>query len=89
MKIVSYTQTSLRINRRNPNHHLWLNNGTWFLHYATHTGFQKGRVRTSLGTKCLAIARERRDAALAHLRHQACLGLPASLAGFFTERRAA
>jgi hypothetical protein len=27
---------SLRVNTENPNHHLWLNNGTWFIHYVVH-----------------------------------------------------
>lgn len=47
----------------NANHHLWNNNGTWFLHYTTYpTSFTKERVRRSLGTKDLAEARLRRDA---------------------------
>ena len=51
----------------NPNHHLWNNHGTWFLHYTVHpTPFTKERVRRSLGTPVLAEARERRDAFFAH-----------------------
>lgn len=52
----------------NANHHLWNNNGTWFLHYTTYpTPFTKERVRRSLGTKDLAEARLRRDDFFAHL----------------------
>ena len=58
-------QLSLRTNPHNPNHHLWNNNGTWFVHYVIHpTPFTKERVRRSLGTKELAVARARRDALL-------------------------
>jgi len=53
----------------NPNHHLWNNNGTWFLHYTVYpTAVTKERVRRSLGTKSLAIARYRRDRFFASLR---------------------
>jgi hypothetical protein len=59
------SQLSLRVNPDNPNHHLWNNNGTWFIHYVVHpTPFTKDRVRRSLGTKSLAVARLRRDAIL-------------------------
>ena len=53
----------VRVRTENPNHHLWNNHGTWFLHYTVHpTPFTKERIRRSLGTKDLEIARERRDA---------------------------
>ena len=59
-------QFSLRTNPHNPNHHLWNNNGTWFIHYVVHpTPFTKERVRRSLVTKCLAEARARREELLA------------------------
>jgi hypothetical protein len=52
----------LRVDAENPNHHLWDNHGTWFLHYTIHpTPFTKERIRRSLGTKDVQIARERRD----------------------------
>lgn len=58
---------ALRVHAENPNHHLWNNHGTWFLHYTVHpTPFTKERVRRSLGTKELPVARERRDAFLTH-----------------------
>jgi hypothetical protein len=52
----------IRVRTENPNHHLWNNHGTWFLHYTVHpTPYTKERVRRSLGTKDLGIARARRD----------------------------
>ena len=51
----------------NANHHLWNNHGTWFLHYTIHpTPFTKERIRRSLGTKDVLVARSRRDAFFAH-----------------------
>jgi hypothetical protein len=62
----------IRVRPDNPNHHLWNNHGTWFLHYTVHpTPFTKERIRRSLGTKDLRIARERRDSFFAHLASQA------------------
>lgn len=53
---------SLRIDPENPNHHLWKNHGTWFLHYTTYpTPFTKQRIRRSLQTRNVQEARERRD----------------------------
>jgi hypothetical protein len=53
---------AIRLNPANPDHHLWNNNGTWFVHYTIHpTPFTKQRIRASLGTKNLAEARLRRD----------------------------
>jgi hypothetical protein len=53
---------SIRVSAENPNHHLWNNHGTWFLHYTVYpTPFTKERIRRSLGTKDLQVARERRD----------------------------
>jgi len=58
----------IRIAAGNPNHHLWNNHGTWFLHYTVHpTPFTKERIRRSLGTKDIDIARARRDAFFSHL----------------------
>ncbi|MEO6568181.1 MAG: hypothetical protein ABIO94_05415 [Opitutaceae bacterium] len=52
----------IRVRAENPNHHLWNNHGTWFLHYTVHpTPYTKERVRRSLGTKDLNVARARRD----------------------------
>ena len=53
----------IRVRAENPNHHLWNNHGTWFLHYTVHpTPFTKERIRRSLGTKDVRVARDRRDA---------------------------
>ena len=66
------TLASLRISEANPNHHLWNNNGTWFLHYTVYpTPFTKERIRRSLGTKDVKIARERRDSFFGHLASEA------------------
>jgi hypothetical protein len=62
----------IRVRAENPNHHLWNNHGTWFLHYTIHpTPFTKERIRRSLGTKDISVARERRDSFLAHLATEA------------------
>lgn len=62
----------IRVRAENPNHHLWNNHGTWFLHYTIHpTPFTKERIRRSLGTKDVAAARERRDSFFAGLAAEA------------------
>ena len=59
---------SIRVDADNPNHHLWNNHGTWFLHYTVHPDpLTKLRVRRSLGTKCLVCARAARDRELTRL----------------------
>jgi hypothetical protein len=56
------SKLSIRTNPENPNHHLWNNHGTWFVHYVVHpTPWTKERVRRSLGTRSLEEARRRRD----------------------------
>lgn len=53
---------AFRPNEKNPNHHLWCNNGTWFMHYTSYpTPLTKERIRRSLGTKDIRVARVRRD----------------------------
>ncbi len=62
----------IRVDAANANHHLWDNHGTWFLHYTVHpTPFTKERIRRSLGTKDVNVARERRDTFFAHLASEA------------------
>ena len=62
----------IRVDTANANHHLWDNHGTWFLHYTVHpTPFTKERIRRSLGTKDVRVARERRDTFFAHLASEA------------------
>ena len=64
-----FPRTSVRVRRANLNHHLWNNNGTWYLHYTMHpTPLTKSRVRVSLGTKSIETAREKRDAFFARAR---------------------
>ena len=58
LRIMSATTATpllrVRVRAENPNHHLWNNHGTWFLHYTVHpTPFTKERVRRSLGTPLL------------------------------------
>jgi hypothetical protein len=56
---------AVRVNFANPNHHLWNNNGTWWMHYTRHNAdYTKQRIRQSLGTRCLTTARRRCDAIL-------------------------
>lgn len=69
--VPAFPRTSLRVRTSNPNHHLWNNNGTWYVHYTVHpTPITKSRIRASLETKSLAIARRRRDEILS----RACVG---------------
>jgi hypothetical protein len=52
----------IRPRRDKPNHNLWLNNQTWSIAFTIHApGKAKRRVRKSLGTKEIAVARQRRD----------------------------
>ena len=76
----SLTTAGARAQAENPNHHLWNNHGTWFLHYTVHpTPFTKERVRRSLGTKDVKVARARRDSFFAHLASGTCVvGNPAA-----------
>jgi hypothetical protein len=49
-----------------PNHHLWRNGRLWWIAFTVHLpGWQKERVRKSLGTADLDEARRRRDDLLA------------------------
>lgn len=56
---------SLRVQDDNPRHHLWNNNGTWWIHYTIHFDHRKRRIRRSLQTRSLADAIDRRDHLLA------------------------
>ena len=66
------TLASLRISEANPNHHLWKQQRKrGFLHYTVYpTPFTKERIRRSLGTKDVKLARERRDNFFSHLAKQ-------------------
>ena len=58
---------SIRVSSDNPLHHLWLNNGTWWVHYTLNFDFRTRRVRRSLGTRDAAEAVRRRDELFARL----------------------
>ena len=59
---------AVRIDPAHPNHHLWDNNGTWFIHYTVYpTPVTSERVRKSLRTKSLKNARVFRDRLFASL----------------------
>ena len=58
---------SARIDDGNPLHHLWCNNGTWWVHYTLHFDHRKRRIRRSLKTTDVRVALARRDALFAKL----------------------
>ena len=65
-------EIALRIDESNLNHHLWNNNGTWWIHYTVYpTPVTVERIRRSLKTKILEEARNRRDKILNYLLIQA------------------
>ena len=53
---------STRLDPENELHHLWLNNGTWWVHYTLNFDCRTRRIRRSLGTNSLAEAIRKRDA---------------------------
>ncbi len=58
--------TSQILETVDPNHHLWQNGRLWWIAFTVHLpGWQKERVRKSLGTPDLQEARRRRDELLA------------------------
>lgn len=61
---------SIRVDRSNDTHHLWCNNGTWWLHYTVHFDQRVRRIRKSLRTRCLADAITRRDEYLRQIADQ-------------------
>lgn len=59
---------SIRVSDGNPHHHLWNNNGTWWVHFTEHLAdFTKRRVRRSLKTTDAREAIRRRDEILNRL----------------------
>lgn len=51
-----------RSGSENPDHHLWNNRGTWWCHFTLHReDYTSERVRASLRTRDVAVARQRRD----------------------------
>lgn len=59
---------SIRIDAARRDHHLWLNNGTWWCHYTLHFDHRKRRIRRSLRTRDLERAIQLRDELFAHIR---------------------
>ena len=60
---------SIRFIKNNPNHHLWLNNGTWWCNFTLKpTAGRSKRVRKSLKTADLQKARISRDKILLAVR---------------------
>jgi hypothetical protein len=58
---------SVRIDPNNRAHHLYLNNGHYWVHYTLHFDFRKRRIRRSLKTRLLEVAIQRRDELFARL----------------------
>ena len=68
MKIHKNNKASVRISDENLNHHLYTNNGTWWLHYTAYPiNNISQRIRQSLKTRNVALARNRRDVVLKDL----------------------
>ena len=66
---------AIRVDAENPDHHLWKNHGTWWIHYTLHLDeLRTRRVRFSLATAVLEEARERRDRLFASLGGLAATG---------------
>jgi hypothetical protein len=61
---------SLRVDADNQRHHLWNNNGVWWVHFTLHFDHRKRRVRRSLKTRSLAEAIERRDSLLLRIERE-------------------
>ena len=62
MQVQPYPILSLCYDESNLNHHLWNNNGTWYIAYTVLSSpITTERVRHSLNTKCILIARKKRD----------------------------
>ncbi|MFM8708218.1 MAG: hypothetical protein ACKOHK_09085 [Planctomycetia bacterium] len=59
---------SIRIDSTRRDHHLWLNNGTWWCHYTLHFDGRKRRIRRSLRTRDLERAIALRDELFAQIR---------------------
>jgi len=58
---------SARIDGDNPLHHLWCNNGSWWVHYTLNFDCRTRRIRRSLKTGDVHVAIARRDELLARL----------------------
>lgn len=54
----------------NPNHHIWLNRGNYFCNLMVSDGLRLYRVRKSLKTSDVIIARKRRDKLIDSLKNE-------------------
>lgn len=55
-------EIAVRVDDNNPNHHLWNNRGTWWCHFTLHRpDYTAERIRVSLKTRDVTLARARRD----------------------------
>jgi hypothetical protein len=62
-------QLALRFPSASADHHLWNNNGTWWCHFTLHSARgTKQRIRRSLRTHDVSLARKRRDLLLGRLQ---------------------
>ena len=69
--LVQTKESALRIDESNLNHHLWNNNGTWWIHYTIYpTPVTAERIRHSLKTRNLTEARRLRDQILENILSQ-------------------
>jgi hypothetical protein len=59
---------SVRVDASNRHHHLWNNNGVWWVHYTLNFDCRTRRVRRSLKTGSLDEAIRRRDDLFARLQ---------------------
>jgi len=65
-----------------PDHHLWRNGRLWWIAFTVHLpGWQKERVRQSLGTDDVVEARRRRDDLLARYPQERGCALSLRLSG--------
>jgi hypothetical protein len=71
-RLQSYEVLAVRIDDTNRNHHIWNNNGTWWVHYTIYpTPVTTERRRSSLRTNDASTARVRRDALFLELSLEA------------------
>ena len=69
--LVQTEESAIRIDESNLNHHLWNNNGTWWIHYTIYpTPVTAERIRRSLKTRNLTEARHLRDQILEDILSQ-------------------
>ena len=68
------THLAVRENGGNPDHHIYDNNGTLWVQFTVHRGPTLDRIRRSLKTADIAVARAKRDRLFRCLRDAAGRG---------------